>query len=139
MTVEYEGIIVPGPTITPISEPFWNAVKRKVFILQRCSDCMKFVFYPRSLCPHCWIGNLVWEKVSGRGILKTWSIVHTPGHPGWKIATPYVVGLVELEEGPTMLSHLLIDNRQELEMGLPLQVHYQKCGEHWLPFFKKVE
>lgn len=136
MTVEYEGLVVPGPTVTPVSEPFWNAITRKEFILQKCSDCEKFVFYPRSHCPFCWSGNLIWEKASGRGRLKTWSIVHTPGHTGWKIATPYIVGLVELEEGPTMLSHLLIDDRQNLAIGLPLQVHFEKCGEHWLPFFK---
>ncbi len=136
MTVEYQSLLVPGPTATPVSEPFWNAVARKEFILQKCSDCEEFVFYPRSHCPFCWSENLNWEKASGKGRLKTWTIVHTPGHPGWKIATPYVVGLVELKEGPTMLSHLLIDDREKLAIGLPLQVQFQKCGAHWLPFFK---
>ncbi|THE09575.1 hypothetical protein E1I69_21880 [Bacillus timonensis] len=137
MTVEYQSLLVPGPTVTPVSEPFWKAVARKEFILQKCSDCKEFVFYPRSHCPYCWSENLSWKKASGRGRLKTWSIVHKPGHPGWNIATPYMVGLVELEEGPTMLSHLIIDDDpQNLAIGLPLQVYFQKCGEHWLPFFK---
>jgi uncharacterized protein len=132
-------LTVPGPTITPVTKPFWDAIQRHEFVLQRCIDCKRWIFYPRTLCPHCWSDRLEWEPASGKGRLKTWCVVHRPGHPAWEAVTPFVLGLVELEEGPTMLSHLLIDPAQDLHIDLPLQVHYVKCGDLWLPFFKSIE
>jgi uncharacterized OB-fold protein len=63
-------------------------------------------------------------------------MVHKPGHPAWEAVVPFVLGLVELEEGPTMLSYLLLDPLQPLRIGLPLRVRYTKCGDVWLPFFE---
>ncbi len=92
----------PGPTIIALTEPFWKAAGDGKLLIQRCEDCGKAVFYPRAICPHCWSRKLRWEPASGRGTLKSFSVVHKPGHPGWIPAAPYVVGLVQLEEGPTM-------------------------------------
>nr|WP_304220346.1 OB-fold domain-containing protein [Fredinandcohnia onubensis] len=139
MIENFESLMVPGPTITPITKPFWDAVARKEFILQKCCDCGEWVFYPRSHCPHCWSNQLEWKPASGEGTLKTWSIVHRPGHPGWSEVTPYALGVVELEEGPSMLTHLLVDSDQELKIGQPLKVKYIKCNEVWLPFFGSKE
>jgi uncharacterized protein len=136
MTNILENLTLPGPTITPVSKPFWEAVARCEFILQKCGDCNKWVFYPRSLCPHCWGVHLEWKQATGNGRLKTWSIVHKPGHPSWTQVTPYVLGIVELEEGPSMLSHLRVNSQYPLEVGLPLRVCYQKCNDVWLPFFE---
>ncbi|PLS17470.1 hypothetical protein CVD28_13045 [Bacillus sp. M6-12] len=129
-------LTVPAPTITPVTKPFWDAVARREFVLQRCEDCGQWVFYPRSLCSHCWSDRLKWTPASGNGKLKTWCVVHKPGHPSWAAVTPYVVGIVELEEGPTMLSQLLIEPLQQLQIGMPLSVCYQKCYNVWLPFFE---
>lgn len=132
----YENLSVPGPTITPDSKPFWDGIARHEFLLQKCGDCNQWVFYPRNICPHCWGNHLEWQSASGKATLKTWSIVHRPGHPGWQAVSPYVLGVVQLEEGPSMLTHLLVENDQELKIGLPLQVSYTKCNDVWLPFFK---
>lgn len=139
MIENFENLMVPGPTITPITKPFWDAVARMEFILQKCCDCGEWVFYPRSNCPHCWSNQLEWKPASGEGTLKTWSIVHRPGHPGWAAVTPYVLGVVELEEGPSMLTHLFVDSDQELKIGQPLKVKYIKCNDVWLPFFESKE
>ena len=97
---------VPGPTPIPLTEPFWQAAAEGRLLIQRCGGCERAVFYPREICPHCWSDRLAWEEASGRGRLKSFSAIWKPGHPGWISAAPYVVGLVELDEGPTMLSHI---------------------------------
>ncbi|WP_226036047.1 Zn-ribbon domain-containing OB-fold protein [Aquibacillus saliphilus] len=135
MMNKYADLTVPGPTITPISKPFWDAIEQGEFILQHCKDCQKWVFYPRSHCPHCWSNQLEWKQASGKAQLKTWSTVHRAGHPAWQAITPYIVGVVELEEGPSMMTHLLVDAPNQLKIGDPLNVHYVQCNDTWLPFF----
>ena len=138
MSVKFENLVVPGPTITSVSKPFWDAVARNEFILQKCADCEQWIFYPRTICPHCWSNQLEWKQASGKARLKTWSVVQRPGHPAWQEVAPYVLGVVELEEGPTMMTHLLLDPDEDLKIGLPLQVSYTKCNHIWLPFFKRL-
>lgn len=134
---DFESLKVPGPTKTPVTKPFWEAVGNQSLKIQKCTNCNKWIFYPRSHCPHCWSKKIVWKRVSGKGRLKTWCEVHKPGNPSWEEVAPYILGLVELEEGPTMMSHLLIEFTRDLYIDLPLEVTYIKCNEVWLPFFKE--
>lgn len=126
---------VPGPTRTAVSEPFWAAIDQGQFVLQRCRLCGDWVFYPRALCPHCWSDELDWQPAIGKGILKTFSVVHRAGHPGWQPATPYAVGLVALAESPTMLSHILVPP-EELSVGMPLKLRITRIGAVLLPCFE---
>ncbi|UOQ84509.1 Zn-ribbon domain-containing OB-fold protein [Gracilibacillus salinarum] len=129
-------ISFPEPTITPITKPFWDSMEQKKFNLQRCEDCKHWIFYPRAHCPHCFGNRLTWQEATGKGRLKTWSIVHRASHPAWQSLTPYAVGIVELEEGPSMLTHLLI-RAEELHYQLPVEISYHVLNERQLPFFKK--
>jgi uncharacterized OB-fold protein len=124
---------VPGPIRTALSQPFWQAATGQQFILQHCGECQRWVFYPRQICPHCWSPDLQWRPASGRGTLKTWSIIHRPGHPGWEPAAPYTIGLVELAEGPTMLSHILTTAPA---LHMPLRVRFTHIGAETLPCFE---
>lgn len=123
---------VPGPTVTALTAPFWRAAEEGRLLLQHCEACERAVFYPRRICPHCWSNALVWREASGQGRLKSFSVVHRPGHPGWVPAAPYVVGLVELEEGPTMLS---LVRAQDPKVGIALRFVRTLIGERRLPSF----
>lgn len=131
-------IQVPKPTITPITKPFWDSVEEKKLTLQYCDQCHKAIFYPRAHCPHCFHDQLTWKEVSGKGNLKTWSIIHRAGHPAWQERTPYAVGVVQLVEGPSMLTHLLIDPGQ-LSYQMEVQVQFEVIDDQTLPFFVKKE
>lgn len=128
----------PGPTITVLTAPFWKAAEEGRLIIQRCEACDKAVFYPRNICPHCWSDRLVWKDASGRGRLKSFSIVHKPGHPGWLPIAPYAVGLVELEEGPTMLSFILRAPQEELVVGTPMDITPTRISGRTLPAFRQA-
>lgn len=133
-----KNISFPEPTVNPITKPFWDEVANHRFTLQQCQDCSEWIFYPRAHCPHCFGSHLVWKEASGKGTLKSWSIVHRAGHPAWQAKAPYVVGVVELEEGPSLLSHILVPS-EELTYRMPLRVSYEQIGAYTLPFFKKQE
>ncbi|UOA16957.1 Zn-ribbon domain-containing OB-fold protein [Sulfitobacter dubius] len=126
---------VPGPTIIPLTAPFWEAAAEGRLLIQRCGGCGGAAFYPRELCPYCWSDALRWEEARGVGRLKSFSIIHKPGHPGWFAVAPYSVGLVELAEGPTLLSHLL---SEALEVGMALQLAPTSIGGRVLPCFRPV-
>lgn len=128
-------ISLPKPTVTPVSEPFWNSVAEGKLSLQQCDDCKKAIFYPRAHCPHCLSGQLTWKQVSGRGNLKTWSVIHRTGHPAWQERTPYIVGIVELAEGPSMLTHLLI-YPSNVRYQMNVEVSFTTIEGQTLPFFK---
>jgi uncharacterized OB-fold protein len=126
---------VPGPLALALTEPFWRAAENGELILQKCGDCGRSIFYPRAICPHCWSDQLHFEKASGRGRLKAFSRVHKPGHPGWNPAAPYLIALVELVEGPTMLSHL-ITSRTQVNIGDRLRMVPTDVGGRYLPCFE---
>ena len=125
---------VPGPTTIPLTRAFWDAAAQGRLLLQRCSSCSAHVFYPRSRCPFCWANALEWVEVSGKGRLKSLSVIHKPGHPGWLPAVPYVVGLVELAEGPTMTSHILTD-KKPARVGDAVRFLPTEIGGRVLPCF----
>lgn len=135
---QFEKLNAPGPIPTSISRPFWDAATQKKFVLQRCKQCREWVFYPRGHCPHCWGGDLAWEFASGSGRLRSFSVVHRPGHPAWKSIAPYALGIVELDEGPTMLSTLPVENAGALRVGMHVEVRFVRVGNFTLPMFSPV-
>lgn len=96
----------PLPTPTPDSKPFWEAAKRHELRIQRCVDCKEAFFYPRNTCPGCLSGRVEWFNASGRGKLHTFSIVYR-GLRYPPLEPPYVLAMVELDEGPRLMTNLV--------------------------------
>ena len=72
------------------------------FLIQRCEDCERHVFYPRRLCPHCHGASLAWIEADGRGTVHATTTVARPASRGGD----YNVVLVELVEGVRMMSRV---------------------------------
>lgn len=135
MNPSYADLNVPGPTTIELTEPFWTAAERGQLLVQRCADCDRANLYPRSLCPHCWSRKLDWEEASGRASLRSFSVVHKPGHPGWLPVAPYIVGLAALQEGPVMLS-LILPCDHKPSVGATLALAPTNIGGRVLPAFR---
>jgi uncharacterized OB-fold protein len=93
---------LPLPSIDPTSEPYWNGLKEGKLRLPRCLACGEHHFYPRVVCPSCGADRLEWNDVSGRATIYSCTTVHRAGDPLFQEETPFVVAVVELEEGPRM-------------------------------------
>ena len=130
----------PLPVPTAESEPFWDAIKRHEFLLQKCQACGEFSHPPRSYCPNCSSDQLQWTKVSGRGSLYSWGIAHRQGHPAFRDDVPYVIGLIELDEGVRFLSNVVDCAFDQLRVGLPLEVVFEDVTpEATLPKFRPLQ
>lgn len=101
--------LVARPSITPSPEsaPFWAAAARHELVLPYCEPCARHFFYPRVLCPACGSRSVGWRAASGRGTLHTFCIQYRSGLPGFADAGPFVTALVELAEGPRLMSLLV--------------------------------
>lgn len=135
MTDALKDLTVPGPTMIELTEPFWQTVESGQLTIQKCNGCGHHVFYPRALCPHCWSSDLSWVTAAGTGTLRSFSQVHKPAHPGWVPVAGYVVGLVELTEGPTMLSLILPQGDHMVKAGDAVRMQPTNVGGRMLPVF----
>ncbi len=95
----------PVPKPTADTRAFWDAIDRDQLTYQVCEDCGKVATYPRAVCGHCHSIRLVMKPSAARGIVKTWTRAHRAATPAFKDHVPYVIALVDVEEGfPVMVN-----------------------------------
>ena len=120
----------------PVSEPFWAACRRHELVVQRCAACGHLAFYPRSTCPACGSAELAWQSVSGRGSLHTFTVARRATHPKLAERVPYVIAVVELDEGPRLTSTVVDADPAALRIGQRLVVGFEDHEEISLPVFR---
>jgi uncharacterized protein len=131
----------PLPQPDPITEPYWDSLKAHAMRLQRCGSCGRFVFFPRALCPFCFSDALTWTPVSGRGVVHAFTVPHRHPSPAFQPDLPYVVALVELEEGPRLMTNLIDvpPDPAQIAVGMPVEVVYHDVTpEVTLPKFRPL-
>ncbi|HBN84803.1 MAG TPA: hypothetical protein DDZ89_13275 [Clostridiales bacterium] len=125
----------PKPLIDDDSRNFWEGVNNHKLMLQHCDDCNQYIFYPRFLCPHCFSESLTWQETSGQGKIHSFTVVHK-APPAFRGETPYVIGIIELEEGVRMMSRIVGD-REKMVIDKPVSVIYEEIDDEiTLPYFK---
>lgn len=94
---------LPQPTEETL--PYWEGCRQGELRLMFCHDCGRYYFYPRPLCRYCLGRNTEWRTVSGKGRLHTHVINYRPAR-GFESEAPYVIAVIELDEGPRLMSNL---------------------------------
>lgn len=119
---------------------YWEGLKEKKLKLQRCESCGKYVYYPREFCPHDQ-GKLVYEEVSGKGKILSYTVVEKATHPYFISKTPYVLAMIQLEEGPTMLSQIVDAMPEEVTFDMQVEVTFEHhiYEDVNLPVFRPVQ
>ena len=129
----------PLPQPTPESQPFFDALKQRRLLIQRCTDCGNAYYYPRPFCPACLSSAVEWEQASGKGKLYSFVINHRAA-PGF--VAPYIIAVVELDEGPRMMSNL-VDVEPDPAMvrcEMPVEIVFDEVDEDFtLPRFRPVD
>ncbi|CAM5663140.1 Zn-ribbon domain-containing OB-fold protein [Streptomyces chartreusis] len=95
------------PEADAFTRTYWDAAAEGRLLIRRCHGCGRAHHYPREFCPHCWSEDVVWEPACGRATLYTWSVVHRNDLPPFGQRTPYVAAVVDLAEGPRMMTELV--------------------------------
>lgn len=119
----------PIPEPTDISRPFWKAAKRGQLTVQQCGECGLRWWTPKAACPRCLSEGYEWTPVSGRGTLYSWSVVHRAADPEAFGSDPYIVAIVELDEGPHMLTSLVDCDPVGLVADMPVEVAFETASE----------
>lgn len=121
-------------------DEFYAWCARGELRVRRCRACGEWCHVPRVLCPNCAAKDWAWERVRGTGRLYTWTVVHRAMHPAFMDAVPYAVVVVELDEGPRIVSGIVDCPIEELEMEMPVEVVFERSdrlGERVLPRFRR--
>jgi uncharacterized protein len=125
------------PTPDAETQPWWDAARKGRLLIKRCRACAKAFFYPRPFCPACWSDDVDWEEASGRAVLYTYSVVHRNDLPPFPERVPYVAAVVDLEEGPRMMTNVVGCDHDDLAVGMDLTVEFrQETDEVTVPVFR---
>lgn len=126
----------PLPMPTEESAPFWEGTRRGELRAQRCDDCGHLRWPPAAICPICLSGRHEWVRLSGRGKVHSWIVVHKSQHPAFW-GDPFNVAIVELDEGPRLHTNLVDVDLAAIRIGLPVEVVFDpQNDEITLPRFK---
>lgn len=117
----------PGPT--PETAAYWEGCRKHELLIQRCGHCGAHQFYPRILCSVCMSDHLEWVRSTGRGHVLTLTIVRRAVCEAYADEVPYVVALIQLEEGPTMMSNVVQCDPDSVEVGMPVEVAFEDWSE----------
>ena len=129
-----EDRVIPKPT--PETQHYWDGAREGELRLQTCQSCHATYFPPRPFCPECGSRDVAVTKASGKGKLLSYVINHLPS-PGFE--PPFAIAIVELEEGPRLMSNIVdCDQTPEaLRLDMPLEVTFEKLtDEITLPQFR---
>jgi uncharacterized OB-fold protein len=110
----------PRPQPTPVSQPFWDALREERVALQRCDDCGRWVYYPRSRCPSCLSARLSWTDVDGFGTVYTFTVAEQATAPPFADEVPQLLAIVELAEGVRVSTTLVDVDAGAITVGMPV-------------------
>lgn len=127
------GINTPSPDDS--TEHYWQGLREGVLRYKRCLDCGRPHHYPRVFCPHCWSPNVEWADAAGTGTVYTYSIVHSNDLPPFRDRLPYVVAVVELDEGVRIDTNLVGIEHDDLAVGMAVKVVFEAEDDFVLPRF----
>jgi uncharacterized protein len=125
------------PTPDATTRHWWEATAEGRLLVVRCAECEEAHYYPRPFCPRCGGDSVSWEEASGRATLYTWSVVHQNDLPPFAEKVPYVAAVVDLEEGPRMMTNVVGCDFDALRVGMALEVEFEDIGEGFqIPVFR---
>jgi uncharacterized OB-fold protein len=124
----------PLPTPSPLTEPFWKATKEGRLVMQRCTQCNEYVWTPQLACRTCLTETLVWTPVSGRGTIYTFVVINRAATPAFK--APYTIVVVQLDEGPCILSDMVDVDPADVRIGMPVEASFEDVGAVGLYHFR---
>jgi uncharacterized OB-fold protein len=121
-------VFAPQPPPDELTRPFWDGCLAGELRLQKCGSC-GHVRYPIStICPVCLSGSYAWQPMSGGGTVQSFVIFDRAYRDDWKDRVPYVVALVELDEGPVFLSNVVDTEPSRVHVGQRVSVVFAIAG-----------
>ena len=129
----------PAPPATELTEPFWAGGLSGELRLQQCANCGHIRYPISTICPVCWSADCVWTPLSGRGTVQSHIVFERAYHEAWADQVPYVVALIELDEGPVLVSNVVGVPTSAVRVGQPVTATFaRRSATAALPQFTPV-
>lgn len=131
---------LPKPVSNADSAPYWQGARENQLLIRKCNACGQLHFMPRHVCPHCWSDDLQWIPASGKGTVHSYSVIRRASDPRFAHLVPYVIALIDLEEGPRMMTNILGSDALETQIGDAVRLVFEDRGDgDQLPQFERVK
>lgn len=137
----------PLPVPDADTQGFWDAAADHRLVVQHCTACGHWIWQPKPVCPRCHAADPPWEEVSGDGRVASWTVIRPPVLPAFEPFVPFVILLVELDEGVRMVGQLVGDDgallvtdgeAEGVGMGVPVVLRWREQGSVTLPAWRAV-
>ncbi|MCK9274216.1 MAG: Zn-ribbon domain-containing OB-fold protein [Syntrophales bacterium] len=127
----------PLPGINADTKFFWEGCKSQTLTFQKCEQCGYVRWPPSFICPECHSKRTELIKSSGKGKVYSFIVYHRAFHPAFERELPYVVAIVELAEGPHLLTNIIECRPSDIKCDMPVEVVFEKRSEEVnLPLFR---
>ncbi len=120
---------LPVPVNDALSKPFWEGTRKHELRMPICNSCSGIFFYPRERCPECLSDDLDWSTVSGLGRLHTYTIIEQSVHPYFLKDIPYVYAMIQLNEGPRIISNIINCPLTEIKIDMEVRAVYEDLND----------
>ena len=122
---------IPSPPLNAENQPFFDGARAGKLLLKRCAACGELHYYPRAVCPFCASERTEWVAAQGRGRIYSFSVMR-------RVAEPYAIAYVTLDEGVTMLTNMVDCDLDRLRIGDPVRLVFKAAeGGEMIPMFTK--
>ena len=128
----------PVPPPDHDSAEFWASCGRHELQIQTCKSCGMAQHYPRAYCTTCRSDDLAWRRATGTGVIYSFTVVRRPPSPAFASLVPYIVALVDLSEGPRMMTNIVGENAAQARIGAEVTLSWVDVGDTALPVFELV-
>ena len=128
------------PASTDLTRPYWRNAHNGKLVTQRCNNCANGWHPPLPACPHCHSTDIGWRQVAGTGTVYTYTVVRHATHASLADHIPYVIAIVELTEGPRIVTGITGCDPGDVRAGMEVQVRFEAVtDEVTLPYFEPAQ
>ncbi len=128
------------PAVTDLTRPYWDSARAGRLAVQRCRSCGRIWHPPLPACPHCHGTDLGWREVSGAGSVYTYTVVRHATHAALADQVPYVVAIVELAEGPRLVTGVTGCAPEHVRVGMAVRACFRQVADGvTLPYFEPAD
>ncbi len=121
----------PLPEITDLTRPFWSAAKEGRLVMQKCTRCGTFDFFPKPWCIECGHRGLEWVEVKPQGTVYSHTVARVVmmNYPAWKDDIPLVLCIIDLDDGPRMYGQLTHCSPEQVRIGMRVKAYFEDVSD----------
>jgi len=130
----------PIPIMQPWTTSFWEGTKQGKLLIQQCRECKTNIFFPKKICPGCWSDDIGWIESTGKARIYTFTIMKDMVEPIFMADLPYVLAMVDLQEGIRMTTRIVNCQPEKVSIGMDVEVVFENISDTCaLPVFQPAD